>query len=244
MRNCPVIVHMHQFKNAGTSFDSFLFNNFDKNFVDHREDKVFKSLSGLSDYIAGESNIYAISSHAINAKKIEYARIKGLNIFSVAFIRHPLERILSVYRFEKHQLSDTPGARAAKKYVMRDYVKWRLDNRPEVICNYQARNLCITDEFCFSGVLKGAAIFNILYVVDDIGEKQGEIFNSINAFGFSLSHQEITRENATTHASLSINDKIGVIKREIGGELLNELYKNNLLDLTLYDYVSRGVNNL
>ena len=38
MTKKDVIVHIHIFKNAGSSFDSSLRENFGKNFVDHRDD--------------------------------------------------------------------------------------------------------------------------------------------------------------------------------------------------------------
>jgi len=53
-------------------------------------------------------------------------------------LRHPIERIRSVYDFERKQRGRTPGSRAAKSKSFRDYVAWRMTPAvAHTIRNYQ-----------------------------------------------------------------------------------------------------------
>ena len=135
-----VIAHGHIFKNAGTTFDWALEKNFGKSFCDHREDKPMRQqgASYLTQYLLDNPQINAISSHHL----CETSTIDEIDIIPVFLLRHPIERILSVYTFEREQKSSSPGAKAAKKYNFKDYVQWRMD--PEVnrtIRNYQTSYL-------------------------------------------------------------------------------------------------------
>jgi len=131
-----VIVHAHIFKNAGTTFDFSLGRNFGEGFVDHREDDEF--LKGrndyLLDYLASNVQARALSSHSL------HFRIQGndrLQLHPVYFLRHPLARVWSVYRFEKQQTgTNTAGARRAKEMDLNAYVDWYLqEGSPATIRN-------------------------------------------------------------------------------------------------------------
>lgn len=131
-----VIAHGHIFKNAGTTFDWALERNFGKRFCDHREDKLMLQQGApyLTQYLLENPHINAISSHHM----CDASTIDELDIIPVYILRHPVERILSVYNFERKQKSSTPGSIAAKKYNFRDYVQWRMDPKVNrTIRNYQ-----------------------------------------------------------------------------------------------------------
>jgi hypothetical protein len=68
--------------------------------------------------------------------------VEAVRLHPVYMLRHPLERIASVYAFEKRQKADTRGAKAAKEYDFRDYVAWRLrPDVPRTIRDYQTCNI-------------------------------------------------------------------------------------------------------
>lgn len=132
----PVLVHAHIFKNAGTTFDFSLRRSFGDGFVDHREDARF--LDGrnacLLDFLTANPNVRALSSHSL------HFRITGndrLALYPVYFLRHPLARVWSVYRFERQQTGvDTEGARRAKELDLNGYVDWYLrEDSPATIRN-------------------------------------------------------------------------------------------------------------
>ena len=117
----PVIVHGHIFKNAGSTFDWSLKRNFNKGFIDHRdtEEMKFGASDYLADYIGRHKRLKAISTHHLYWCMPLPEREK-LDIIPCFFLRHPIERVRSVYDFERRQQSDTPGAVHAKKLCFKD----------------------------------------------------------------------------------------------------------------------------
>lgn len=136
-----VIIHRHIFKNAGTTFDSILQNNFGDAFCDHRDDAPMRKAGEkyLLHYLKEHPKIKALSSHHI------WFNLKSDGEFQfipIIFLRHPIERIRSVYNFERQQQSDTPGAQMAKKLDFKSYVAWRMkEDTAPVIRNFQTRYL-------------------------------------------------------------------------------------------------------
>jgi len=136
-----VIIHRHIFKNAGTTFDFILRNNFGSAFCDHRNDIPMRKegekylLQSLKD----NPEVKALSSHHI------WFNPKSVNRFTfvpIIFIRHPIERIRSVYNFERQQQANTSGALIAKKLDFKEYVSWFMqDNVSAVIRNIHTRYL-------------------------------------------------------------------------------------------------------
>lgn len=132
-----IITHGHIFKNAGTTFDYALKKAFGKDFCDHRDDISMRR--GRADYlkqfILDNPNLKAVSSHHLcNPLPIS----KEFTCIPVFFLRNPIERIISVYNFERKQKHGTIGAEMASKLNLLDYVKWRMQpDIPKVIFNYQ-----------------------------------------------------------------------------------------------------------
>ncbi len=137
-----VIVHKHIFKNAGTTFDWILEKNFGSAFYDHRDNDQMQSgrEKYLIEFLNDNPGISALSSHHI---WFRFSHHKNIELIPVFFIRHPIERILSVYNFEKKQEHGTLGAHMAKKMNFKDYVAWRmLKDTPATIRNFQTRMIC------------------------------------------------------------------------------------------------------
>lgn len=133
-----VIVHCHIFKNAGSSFDWALKRFFGDAFLDHRDDKAMKEGAAyLGPLLESHPELRAFSSHRVI---LPLPQVSGTELIPAFFLRHPIERVWSVYQFERMQKSDTPGARMAKELDFREYVAWRLQGSvPGVIRNFQTR---------------------------------------------------------------------------------------------------------
>lgn len=60
-----VIAHGHIFKNAGTTFDWSLLQNFQADFLDHREDEIMrrKGAEHVRDLLTELPSLKALSSH-------------------------------------------------------------------------------------------------------------------------------------------------------------------------------------
>ena len=134
-----IILHYHLFKNAGTSIDSILKENFGEQWVT----KEFKSLSNntadVTQWINDHPKAVAFSSHTMNGP---VPKIDGVKIISIAMLRDPVKRIISAYKFERMQSSDTWGAQLAKQLSFEDYVVKRLQEEGDTQCrNFQTTRL-------------------------------------------------------------------------------------------------------
>lgn len=135
-----LILHMHLFKNAGTTLDWSLERAFGDTFCDHREDAQMRgNPEYLAQYLEQHSSLTALSSHWLPLPLSTPAAIRA---HPVAFVRDPIERIASVYAFERQQAVDHPGTRRARDANFEDYVRWRLEGSTgPVMRNYQMRML-------------------------------------------------------------------------------------------------------
>jgi hypothetical protein len=234
-----VIAHGHIFKNAGTTFDWALQRNFGHGFCDHREDDLM-SLHGasyLGQYLQDNPGISAISSHHL----CDTSGIAGIDVIPVYILRHPIERILSVYTFERRQDSSSPGAIAAKKYNFKDYVQWRMEpNVNGVIRNYQTIYLaglqakrppleCTVDIFNAAITKVQNSLVGLVEEFDASMVKFEEFLKTRN-IELDLSY---TRQNVSSESATVIGNELPYIAEELG-DIFKLVLSNNSYDLALY----------
>jgi hypothetical protein len=135
-----IILHYHLFKNAGTSVDAILKQNFPGRWVT----REFPTGSGnntaqVESWIRETPDAVAFSSHTMIGP---VPRVEGVRIISFLLLRDPIERIRSAYRFEKGQASDTWGAQLAKEHDFEGYVRARLSRPGDRQCrDFQTHRL-------------------------------------------------------------------------------------------------------
>lgn len=138
-RSRSVLIHAHMFKNAGTTLDWSLARSFGDSFTDHRDNEGMKQgQSYLLPWLEEHVDCRALSSHWITPPLPESA---GLEISLCMLFRDPIERMRSVYQFERAQQGvDTPGSRKAKELDFAGYIEWQLQPMPgPAVKNYQTR---------------------------------------------------------------------------------------------------------
>lgn len=239
-----VIAHGHIFKNAGTTFDWALERNFGTGFCDHRDDDLMLrcGASYLGQYLRDNPGISAISSHHL----CDTSAIEGIEVIPVYILRHPLERILSVYDFERKQDSSSPGAIAAKKYNFKDYVQWRMEpNVNGVIRNYQTiylaglqstykTNDCTADVFSAAMVKVQNSLVALVEQFDA----------SMIKFEAALKRRDIDidlsyiKQNIGSERSTASGNAVSFIAEELG-DIFKEVLSKNSYDLALYCAVTQ-----
>ena len=121
-----IILHYHLFKNAGTSLDRVLKDNFGGAWAT-REFPAANRPDGntpqVEAWIRENPDAIAFSSHTMMGP---IPKIEGVRVVSVMLLRDPIERIKSAYRFERTQVAETLGAVLAKHTDLEGYVKVRL----------------------------------------------------------------------------------------------------------------------
>ena len=134
-----VILHYHLFKNAGSSFDEILKKNFGDQWVT-REFSTPNNTESVVDWIQSNPNAVAFSSHTMSGL---YPEIPGINIISVIFMRNPIKRIVSAYKFERSQPEHSSfGSELAHNSSFEKYVVTRLRKNGDYQCrNFQSEFL-------------------------------------------------------------------------------------------------------
>lgn len=234
------LIHCHLFKNGGTTLDWAFKRHFGKAFLDHRDDeKMRKGADYLASFIQENPYLKVISSHHV---RLPLPELPDLDILPLFMIRHPLDRVESVYKFERKQRADTPGARMAKELDLADYILWRM--KPDIggtLRDFQCRfcsgqitrnNVKMTDK---DGGLAVTALQNTPFtgVVDRFDE-------SIVLFEYQLAAYEPDIDLA--YIAQNVNRERVSNPERRGEELLEKLpaqageilLENNRQDLELY----------
>jgi hypothetical protein len=238
-----IIVHNHAFKNAGTTIDWILRNNFGNRFVDHRDNAAMAGGAAyLEDYFRRKTQVQALASHHL---ALPLPRIDGVIFHLLMMYRHPLERVTSVYNFERAQTwADTLGARFARKHSLRDYVLWRMQPEiPPTIRNFHvycslsrpvqwARLFTDVD---LDEAKHFARVLPLLGIVERFDESMASFRKSLLPFFPSISF-EYEAQNVRQKKGETTEQRIERLRDEIGGDAFDLLVERNCLDLELYQY--------
>ena len=243
MTKKDVIVHIHIFKNAGSSFDSSLRENFAETFVDHRDDAdiVKGKQQYLMDYLNAHQDINAFSSHSIH---FQPQSSEVFSLHPVYFLRHPIERIKSVYSFEKKQEPvNTKGARKAKDLSFNDYIKWYMEpTSPATIRNSQTIFLSgegpapqHMDNQFFKALNTLSNPENLIGVVDRYDESVVVFEEALKTAFPNLDLSYIRRNVTDTDLKSTVDVKAKKLLDSMEKEIQELVLANNKYDMKLYE---------
>lgn len=229
-----IIFHYHLFKNAGTSVDAILRQNFPGRWLT-REFNGQDNHGAVADWIRGHPGAAAYSSHTA---QLPLPVIDGVEIFPIVFLRHPLDRIRSAYLFEKAQVSDSHGAKLAKTTDLSGYIRARLDNPHDLQCrNFQTSRMFRLVPGSRTAELDRAltALCQLPFVgiVENFDQSMA-LLDTLLQPHFPEFQSFSTRKNVTTAHEVPLNDKISELRAEIGEPLFQELLDANMKDICLH----------
>lgn len=234
-----VVFHFHFYKNAGSSVDAILKNNF----VNTWEEKEFGENdlpSGAIKWILQSPNINCFSSHTAT---LDILNNTDVELIPIVFIRHPLDRIASVYNYEKIQTSDAWEHVLARTSSMRQYIEARLAIEFDAQCrNFHCYRL---SEFfknenesqfpSFELAKKAVSALSVVGIVDRFQESLDVYGSYLNKNGFFNLLFSETRENAVAPLELTLEDRLNKMKDEVGEEFFQFLTETNKNDIALYE---------
>ncbi len=260
-----VIVHCHMFKNAGSSLDWALEQNFGARFV-----RLWGDVQGrnenqqLADLLRARADVCAVSGHRLRQP---LPQVEGVKMFPVFILRHPIERIYSVYSFERGQVIKTPGSTQAKRLSFRGYIQWRMDSRsppavrdfqtsfcsgfgdgqvPEALAraldNIRATPLVATMELydkclvLFESVLRDQFPgIDLSYVQQNVGRYRARKTGILRRVHFVRQFLEGVQHLPGGHDARDVNARVKRILALLGEDLAESVLANNQNDLRLYD---------
>lgn len=238
-----ILLHGHIFKNAGTTLDWSLQQNFEGGFLDHRQDKLMRQngRSHLEQLVREEAGLCALSSHHMTR---DLPKIDGVKFIPVNLLRHPIARIRSVYDFERKQESETPGAKMAKQKTFRDYVTWRM--QPDVartIRNYQTLYLAgrhqPTDNSEIAGHYFALAVDAVkagacIGLVERYDESMVVMEHTLGQYFPKLDLSYLVQNVSSTRVADETDEElVAAVLRELG-DLQKQVIDENSFDLALY----------
>lgn len=246
-----IVIHYHIFKNGGSTIDSILKKNFSPYWTSLEGQKPWNTLGSknILDYVNINPKIRVISSHHT---RLPEPISSNIIFYPIIFLRHPIDRVGSVYSFERRQPKDSfsLGAKIAQNSEFAGYVKWRLsEGNGCVIKNFQTVHLAgrekdmrtaIADELdlriAFDRLNKLRFIGIVEMFEDSLSNMQRFLAQQ---FGFIDTSYSI--HNKSPDRKNSIRERLEDIRCELGKALYEELIEKNRLDIELYKYAVKLV---
>ncbi|CAA0098203.1 Uncharacterised protein [Halioglobus japonicus] len=236
-----VILHYHLFKNAGTSLDESFKANFeaDQWVTQEFPSDAHKNQKQLHKWIAQSDKARCFSSHTAS---LPPPKIEGVRIFPVIFLRHPIDRVASVYAFERKQGSDTYGSELARSTDLSGYVEARLSRLHDYQCrNFHVNRFAAMFPRSPGSVLERAqqAALNLPFVgvVSRFEQSLQKLEIALRDFGFPDITLKSTQKNVSRDIDMTMDERLEEIRDKMSPAMYQALIEANRDDIAFFDAV-------
>lgn len=235
-----VIFHFHLFKNAGTSLDAILKGNFPGQWVTREfASQPILNRTAVHKWIEETPEAVCFSSHtAILPPPV----IEHTKVLPVIFYRHPIDRIVSAYTFERQQQTDGFGAILARNTTLAGYIEVRLALSNDRQCrNFHVSRLAQMvgaehgDEF--SRAKKAIASLAFIGVVEKFAQSLEQLQRWLVKEGFKNLDFKPVERNVLRASDKPREAKMAEVREELGEVIYQKLIEANREDLELYDFI-------
>jgi len=244
MRN--IIVHYHIFKNAGTSIDEILRSSFGSSWqnIDKIPTPGVKILPvELQSVLESNPHLKALSSHDACLP----VPVGNFTIFPIFFIRHPIIRARSAWKFEwqiqlglenpKITFAEYIESRISKKEtgVFSNFQTYKLSNQIYQPLDIPRRQITPQETLQIAHTtIDSSPFFGIVERMQTSLERMH--------YYLKMAFPEIKvinrRHNASTTEDINLENALQNIRNDIGQDLFAELESRNQLDISLYQYAT------
>lgn len=235
----PRIVHLHIFKNGGSTLDWILRRNFGSQFMEFHGDTANSTLTApdIAKMIKDHPDHIAFSSHHF---RLPIDTVP--NIFPLCFIRHPLDRIASIFEQERRMASAD-----ANHPLINSFSEWLQDalrNRPFIVCDAQV------SFYARGGVYYEPPTLDCLEdAIDEL--KKLPFFGVVNEYDTSMVilEQQLKQWWPTFDAAFfpqnqsareyELSERLARLALRLPPNIYDHLMRNNQYDLSLFEYASK-----
>ncbi len=234
-----IILHYHLFRNAGTSLNLFFKKNFEGKWHEHEGSGSGWRSEDVAELLRERLDIVVLSSHKALLPSPE---IPGAKVLPVIFVRHPLDRIRSIYEFERRQVADTEGALMAKETDLSGYIRWRLHRKGDrSIRNFQSYRFAfgipmLPGDLNLGEEERALMAFDVLPfvgIVEHFDRSLAQLESLLKPLFPSVEFMP-TKANVTQKSETSITERLDLLRMDLGDDLYMELEDANRSDLSLY----------
>jgi hypothetical protein len=233
-----LIFHYHIFKNAGTSIDETLRQNFEPHWAEHEfaaPGPERTNVEAVSRYLRQHPQLIAFSSHTA---LLPAPILDGTVVFPIIFVRHPIDRLHSAYVFERAQRADTAGARLAKEHDFAGYLRELLKpQRRRQARNFQTFRLSLNEPHGSGTDAERAAqaLNNLPFVgLVEAFEHSIKRLESLLRPLFPKFRAVNVEKNSVRLRTTSLEERLAAIERELGTQFFEELCAANDDDLKIH----------
>lgn len=244
-----VILHYHLFKNAGSSVDHILAANFGERWITVEGEQLWSVLEAddLADFMRRHPRLLAVSSHTA---RLPLPQLPNTTFYPIFFLRHPIDRVGSIYHFERKRPDGDFSAITARENDFAGYVKRMLDNPDNegiVLRNFQT--ICLSHAATGLTDLRQAKVGSSSLAETRVFLADLPAFGLVEHFDQSVRRLERwlqgpfpginffpARINIQSQRESRLDERIAGIERELGPILFQELLDANEYDLQIYRY--------
>lgn len=239
-----VVVHYHIFKNGGSTIDSILEREFPGAFATLHGAEASAALDQehLESLLRRHPGVAAVSSHHLRYPK---PAIRDVIIFDCCFLRHPLERLDSLYRYLRNIATVDPLCHRARRMNARDFFRDMVSESPHLVSDVQVTQLALSGAFtrpAHSGDLERAAAIFCDAAIPGLVEMFDESLVAAEYFlrpAFPCVTWEYVPQNVSRASEMAsllrAENSQDRLARLWGGDVYEDLLRLNRLDLELFE---------
>lgn len=234
-----VILHYHIFKNAGTTVESILKNNFRARFARFDSDDYNSTISNeaLLEFLAVHPEVVAVTSHHLRPPK---PVDDGFVFHDILFLRHPVARLWSIYEFYRRtDLETDPLAAVAKARSAQEFFQLLIDDYPFHSNNAQVNLLASaggklpsdSDLPPAAEVIRQATVLGVAELFDESAV--------LGEYSLSRAFKEVdfsyVAQNVSAGRPMGLDAQLERFQQHCGTEIFDRIMKLNQLDLALME---------
>ena len=240
-----ILIHYHIFKNAGSTIEYALERAFGKQFVrlhGPRADSLLDN-GAVTKFLAGRPEIVAVSSHhLLYPKPVD----PGFVFFDLCFLRDPLQRLQSVYKYLRRVAPVDGLGYRAKEMDLAAFLDLLVREHPQVVNDVQVNMLANGGVYTrppsrtdLQVALDNLRTVSVLGVVDLFDESLVAAEYFLRPAFPNLQFQYVKQNVSPTDGDTSVFP--GPLEERLGAGLHAQLRRLNELDYALLDSAKNEV---
>jgi len=223
---------------------SILKKNFTDTFqaIDKQHEHGLISAEEIAAYILKHPDMHALSSHHFRyPRPVDHADVRFVDI---CFLRHPLDRLQSMYFYYRSIPDGSDKSRTAKSMTLPDFLRWMLEVEPQNTMDPQTSFMATGGKYFFppssfelETAVRRVADVRFLGVVDRFDESliiARFFFKSL----FPTLDFTYSPENVSRNVQMTLTEKLEHMKDLCGGDLFDRLRRVNENDEKLWRYAT------
>lgn len=241
-RRRVVLLHYHIFKNAGTTVELLLADNFGRHFRRFDSPDPFALLGekDLLDFLGSHPDVEAVSTHTLLPPKPQVAPYLFLDLL---LVRHPLDRLGSVYSFyQRTKIDHDPLCEAARCLTAAQFFERLMEKYPHLVNNAQVNYLIggrkVARQYDLQRALAVARACSVLGTTEMFDMCMLCAEQALQPYFGRLDFSYVP-QNVTLGRPRELNHRLQEMRRACGTTLYDRLLKLNRLDLELFEWTSQ-----